>query len=229
MNKPGDGLRFCVDYRALNSITIKNFYPIPRIYEILTLLDKARYFTKLDVLSAFRRMQVAEGDKYLTAYRSRFGLYEYLVMLFGLTNAPSFSQNYINDTLKGYFDKLSTAYTDDILIFSETLEENHEHVKKIPGRLLDSGLQINIKKCGFLIDSVKFLGLVITTEGIQMGPSKFEAIEKRPKPGNKKDIQRYIDFVNFYRQFIQGLSSIVIPLTELIENDVPFERETKQD
>lgn len=120
VKKPGGGLRFCVDYRALNDVTIKNRYPIPRIHETLTLLGKAKYFTKLDVISAFHRMRIAEGDEYLTAFRTRFGLYEYLVMPFGLANAPSSFQNYINDTLRGYLDEFCTAYIDDILIFSQS-------------------------------------------------------------------------------------------------------------
>lgn len=114
VKKPGGGLRLCVDYRALNELTVKNRYPIPRINETLTLLGKAKYFTKLDVISAFHRLRIAEGDEYLTAFRTRFGLYEYLVMPFGLANAPSSFQNYINDTLRGYLDEFCTAYIDDI-------------------------------------------------------------------------------------------------------------------
>ena len=222
VKKPGGGLRFCVDYRALNDLTIKNRYPIPRIHETLTLLGKAKFFTKLDVISAFHRMRIAEGDEYLTAFRTRFGLYEYLVMPFGLANAPSSFQNYINDTLKGYLDEFCTAYIDDILIFSQTLDEHHDHVKKVLKRLFDAGLQIDIKKCEFHVTSVKFLGLIITTEGIKMDPSKLESIQNWPAPGNTKDIHRFIGFLNFYRRFIKNFGSIVMPLTDLMKKDVPF-------
>lgn len=110
VKKTGEGLRFCVDYRVLNDLTIKNRYPIPRVHDTLTLLGLAKYFTKLDIISAFHRMRIAEEDEYLTAFRTRFGLYKYLVMLFSLVNAPSSFQNYINDTLKDYSDKFCTEY-----------------------------------------------------------------------------------------------------------------------
>ena len=206
VKKPGWGLRFCVDYRALNELTIKNRYPIPRINETLTLLGKAKFFTKLDVISAFHRMRIAEGYEYLTVFRIRFGLYEYLVMPFGLANAPSSFQNYINDTLKGYLDEFCTAYIDDILIFSQSLEEHHDHVRKVLKRLLDAGLQIDIKKCEFHVQSVKFLGLIITTDGIKMDPSKLASIENWPIPKNVKEMQRFIGFVNFYRRFMKILA-----------------------
>ncbi|KAI1002238.1 hypothetical protein K3495_g5966 [Podosphaera aphanis] len=131
---------------ALNDITIKIRYPIPRIHETLSLLGKSKYFTKLDVISAFNRMCIAKGNGYLTAFRTRFGLYEYLVMPFGLANAPSLFQNYINDTLRGYVDSFCTAYIDGILIISESLEEHEKHVKKVLTRLMEARLQINIKK-----------------------------------------------------------------------------------
>ena len=222
VKKPGGGLRFCVDYRALNDLTIKNRYPIPRIHETLTLLGKAKYFTKLDVISAFNRMRIAKGDEYLTAFRTRFGLYEYLVMPFGLANAPSSFQNYINDTLRGYLDEFCTAYIDDILIFSRSLEEHQEHVRKVLTRLLDAGLQIDIKKCEFHVQSVKFLGLVLSTDGIRMDPTKLEVIEKWPTPKNAKEVSRLIGFLNFYRRFIKGFGSIVMPLTDLMKKDIPF-------
>ena len=222
VKKPGGGLRLCVDYRALNELTVKNRYPIPRIHETLTLLGKAKYFTKLDVISAFNRLRIADGDEYLTAFRTRFDLYEYLVMPFGLANAPSSFQNYINDTLKGYLDEFCTAYIDDILIFSNTLEQHHDHVKKVLTRLLEAGLQIDINKCDFHAQEVKFLGLIISIEGIKMDPTKLKAIENWPIPTCTKDIFRFIGFVNFYRRFIRNFGSIVMPLTDLMKKDLKF-------
>lgn len=222
VKKPGGGLRFCVDYRALNDLTIKNRYPIPRIRETLTLLGKAKIYSKLDVISAFNRMRIANGDEHLTAFRTRFGLYEYLVMPFGLANAPSSFQNYINDTLRGYLDEFCTAYIDDILIFSENIEEHQEHVKKVLQRLLDAGLQIDIKKCEFHVQSVKFLGMIVTTKGIRMDPCKLEVIKDWAVPSNAKDISRFIGFLNFYRRFIKGFGSIVMPMTDLMKKNKPF-------
>ena len=222
VKKPGGGLRFCVDYRALNELTIKNRYPIPRIRETLTLLGKAKIYSKLDVISAFNRMRIAEGNEHLIAFRTRFGLYEYLVMPFGLANAPSSFQNYINDALKGYLDEFCTAYIDDILIFSDSLEEHQVHVKKVLQRLLDAGLQIDIKKCEFHVQSVKFLGMIVTTSGIKMDPSKLEVIQNWQTPTNSKDVSRFIGFVNFYRRFIKGFGSIVMPMTDLMKKDKTF-------
>ena len=229
VKKPGGGLRFCVDYRALNNLTIKNRYPIPRIRETLTLLGKAKIYSKLDVISAFNRMRIAQGDEHLTAFRTRFGLYEYLVMPFGLANAPSSFQNYINDTLRGYLDEFCTAYIDDILIFSESIEKHKEHVKKVLQRLLDAGLQIDIRKCEFHVQSVKFLGMVVTTHGIKMDPSKLDVIKNWPVPCNMKDISRFIGFLNFYRRFINGFGSIVMPITDLLKKEKPFTWGKEQD
>ena len=177
VKKPSGGLRFCVDYRALNEITIKNRYPIPRINETLTLIGKSMFFTKLDVISAFHRMRIAPGHEYLTAFRTRYGLFEYNVMPFGLANAPSSFQNFTNDTLGAYLDEFCTAYNDDILIFSKTMKEHQEHVRKVLIRLKKSGLQIDIGKCEFHKTSVKFLGLIISTQGIKMDPAKLQVIE----------------------------------------------------
>lgn len=207
---------------TIGQITIKNRCPIPRINETLKLIGKLKFFTKLNVISAFHRIRVAEGDEYLTAFRTRFGLYEYRVMPFDLASAPSSFQNYINDALKGYLDEFCTAYIDDILIFSHSLEEHQEHVKKVLKRLSEAVLQIDIKKCEFHIKSIKFLGFIITAEGKKMDPAKFEAIDKWPTPKNAKDIYRFIGFTNFYRRFIKNFCSIVMPLTDLMKKDSLF-------
>ena len=116
VKKPGGGLRFCVDYRGLNAVTIKNKYPLPLIAETLNRLSRAKIFTKLDIIAAFNRLRIKEGDEELTAFRTRFGLFEYLVMPFGLCNRPASFQHFINDTLRQYLDDFCTAYLDDILI-----------------------------------------------------------------------------------------------------------------
>lgn len=178
VKKPGGGLRFCVDYRGLNAITVKNRYPLPLIRETLDHITKARYFTKLDVIAAFNKLRMAEGDEWLTAFRTRYGLYEYLVMPFGLCNAPSSFQNYINDQLQDYLDNFATAYIDDILIYSNSLEEHKVHVQKVLERLRKANLQIDIDKCEFHVQEVKYLGLIITTRGVRMDPEKLTAIRE---------------------------------------------------
>lgn len=176
VKKPGGGLRFCVDYRALNAITVKIRYPIPLINETLAKLARAKKFTKLDVIHTFNRMRVREGDEWLTAFNTRYGQFEYLVMPFGLCNAPSTFQSYINNSLQEYPDHFATAYLNDVLVYSETEEEHQEQVLKILKKLRERGLQLDIDKCEFSVSEVKYLGIYVGVNGIRMDPEKIEAI-----------------------------------------------------
>ncbi|KAI0993243.1 hypothetical protein K3495_g14941, partial [Podosphaera aphanis] len=186
--KPGGGLRFCVDYRGLNAITIKNRYPLPLLHETLSRLGTAKYFTKLDVIGAFNQIRMAEGHEYLTAFNTRYGLFESLVMPFGLTNAPATFQARINEVLRPYLDITCTAYIDDILIYSDTLEEHKKHVNEILNVLTKAGLKLDIKKCEFDTQKVIYLGLIISTSGIQMDPQKIECIINWENCKNAKDV-----------------------------------------
>ena len=129
VKKPEEGLHFCVDYRGLNAVTVKNWYPLPLISETLNRLSQAKIFTKLDIIAAFNRLCIWEGDESLTAFHNCFGLFKYLVMLFGLCNRPALFQNYINNTLHEYLDDFCTAYLDDILIYSDNEAEHEIHIK----------------------------------------------------------------------------------------------------
>jgi hypothetical protein len=222
VKKPGGGLRFCVDYRTLNAITVKNRYPIPLIQETLNRLSKAKYYTKLDIIAAFNRLRIAKGDEWLTAFRTRYGLFEYLVMPFGLANAPSTFQHYVNDVLRPYLDVFCTAYIDDILIFSDNLSEHRKHVELVLQALREAGLQLDIDKCEFHKTEVLYLGLVITTNGIRMDPKKVEAVTNWESPSNVKDVRAFIGFANFYRRFISDFSRLAAPLVRLTRKDVPF-------
>ena len=222
VRKPGGGLRFCVDYRALNAITVKNRYPIPLIQETLNRLSKAKYYTKLDIISAFNRLRIAKGDEWLTAFRTRYGLFEYLVMPFGLANAPSTFQHYVNDTLRPYLDVFCTAYIDDILIYSDNLSEHRKHVELVLQALRDAGLQLDIDKCEFHKTEVLYLGLIISTSGIRMDPKKIEAVLQWEAPKNLKDIRAFLGFANFYRRFIDSFSQLAKPLVRLTRKDTKF-------
>ena len=222
VKKPGGGLRFCVDYRGLNAITVKNRYPLPLISETLNRLSRAKIFTKLDIISAFNRLRIKEGDEALTAFRTRFGLFEYLVMPFGLCNGPASFQEYINNTLREHLDKFCTAYLDDILIYSDNELEHEVHVKLILRKLREAGLQADITKCEFHVTQVPYLGLIITTEGVKMDPSKIDTIVNWPTLINVKDVQSFLGFANFYRRFIYGYSRIANPLTRLTRKAEPF-------
>ncbi|RAL58881.1 hypothetical protein DID88_009301 [Monilinia fructigena] len=164
--KPGGGVRICQDYRGLNNVTIKNRYPLPIVRETLDALCNATVYTKLDIIAAFNKLRIAEGDEWKTAFITRFGLFESLVMPFGLCNAPASFQHYINHTLFNELDKYCTAYLDDVLVYSADKSEHREHVRTIVQKLADAGLQIDINKCEFKTVSTRCLGLIITTNDI---------------------------------------------------------------
>ena len=162
VKKPGRGLWFCVDYRGLNALTVKNKYPLPLIKNTLERLCKAVYFTKLNIVAVFNKICMAEGEEQKTAFRTRLGLYKYLVMLFGLSNASSSFQNFLNDVLSNdILDIFVIAYMNDILIVSKTLQEHKKHVKTVLGRIQAAGLQLDIDKCKFEVQETKYLRLII--------------------------------------------------------------------
>jgi RNase H-like domain found in reverse transcriptase/Reverse transcriptase (RNA-dependent DNA polymerase)/Integrase zinc binding domain len=174
--KPGGGFCFCVDYRALNAITIKNRYPLPLIQETLARLNRAKFYTKLDVIVAFNRIRIAEGQEYLMVFNTRYGLFETLVMPFGLSNAPVTFQARINEILHLYLDVFCTAYINDILVYSDDLLEYKEHVKKVLRVLQDASFQLDIKKYEFEVTEITYLGLILSIESVRMDPAKIKYI-----------------------------------------------------
>ena len=215
VKKPDGGLRICVDYRALNALTIRNRNAPPLIKETLAKLCMAKWYSKFDIIAAFNEIRVKEGHEEKTAFLTRYGLFEYVVMPFGLCNAPSTFQAFINDVLREYLDNFCSAYLDDILIYSDTKEEHIEHVGKVLQKLQDAGLYLDINKCEFHTKQVKYLGLIITTEGLKMDPKKIETIVNWKNPRCVKDVQAFLGFANFYRRFIHGYSRIAAPLSNL--------------
>ncbi|OAQ57620.2 retrovirus polyprotein [Pochonia chlamydosporia 170] len=220
--KPGGGLRFCVDYRALNAITIKNRYPLPLIQETLSQLSQAKYFTKLDVVAAFNRIRIKEGQEWMTAFNTRYGLFESLVVPFGLSNAPATFQARINEVLRPFLDRYCTAYIDDILIYSNDLASHRVHVKSVLQALEAAGLQLDVRKCEFETTEVKYLGMIISTTGVRMDPAKVDCLVNWETPINVKDAQAFLGFSNFYRRFIKGFSRIVRPLVALTKKLVTW-------
>lgn len=215
VRKPGGGLRVCVDYRALNAITKKSRYPIPNINETLSRLGRAKIFTKLDVVAAFNRIRIKEGHEYLTAFNTRYGQFEYLVMPFGLCNAPGTFQSFINNSVLEYLDRFCTAYLDDVLLYSENEEEHAENVNRVLRRLRERELHLDLDKCEFNVRSVKYLGLIVGTDGIKMDPEKVEAILSWETPFSVKDVQAFLGFANFYRRFIHNFSQVARLLAEM--------------
>jgi hypothetical protein len=212
VRKPGGGLRVCVDYRGLNALTIKNRYPIPRIQETLTRLAGKKVFTKLDVIAAFNQLRVKEGHEWLTAFNTRYGQFECLSMPFGLSNAPSVFQAWINDVIRDMLDDFASAYLDDILIFSDNEEDHVRHVTEVLQRLEAAGLRIDINKCEFHVQETRYLGLIITPDGIKMDPTKVQAIRDWEVPNSVNDVQVFLGFANFYRHSSKDTHRLPHPL-----------------
>jgi len=220
--KPDGGLRLCVDYRHLNEITIKNAYTLPLIQELRDRLQGARWFTKFDIPSAFHRIRIKEGDEWKTAFRTHKGHYEYLVIPFGLTNAPATFQAYINNVLREYIDIFVCVYIDDILIYSRTIEEHVEHVRKVLRALRKYNLRLKPSKSEFHTQRVKFVGCVMTPDRVEVDPEKIEKVKEWPVPESVKDVQSFHGFANYYRQFILGFSKVAAPLTNLMSKKEVF-------
>ena len=223
--KPGGGLRFCVDYRGLNAVTRKDRYPLPLIRETLGAMSKAKWLTKLDVSAAFYKIRIKKGEEWKTAFRTRYGLYEWMVTPFGLTGAPATFQRYINWVLREYLDDFCTAYIDDILVYSSGSREDHSvKVSQVLEKLRDAGLQLDLSKCEFEAREVKYLGYIIEVgKGISMDPEKVEAVKSWVTPKTVKGVRSFLGFANYYRIFIEGFAITAEPLTRLTKKGAKFE------
>jgi len=210
--KKRDGsLRLCVDYRGLNKITIKNRHPLPLIGESLDRLRSATVFSKLDLRAGYNLVRIAEGDEWKTAFRTRYGHFEYRVMPFGLTNAPATFQHLMNDVLRDFLDDFVVVYLDDILIFSTSLDEHKRHVRRVLERLRDNGLFAKPEKCAFHQREIEYLGYLVSPDGVKMDPKKVSAILDWPEPTNVTQLQAFLGFANFYRRFIHSYSKVAVP------------------
>ena len=223
VHKPKDDLWFCVNYRGLNVIMIKNCYSLSLIRETLNWMSKTQYFIKLDVVAAFNKLWMIKKDEWLTVFHTHYDLYKYLVMLFELFNVSVSFQNYINDILQDYLDVFCTAYIDNILIYSDTLKEHRQHVQQILQKLQRAGLQLDIDKCEFYVQEVKYLELIIGVDEIKMNPVKVEAIQAWLTSINEWDVWDFLEFTNFYWQFIKRFFRLVWSLTQLIKKDTSFQ------
>ncbi|SOV09010.1 uncharacterized protein UDID_18230 [Ustilago sp. UG-2017a] len=222
--KKDGGLRLCVDYRGLNEITVKNRAPLPLIEEQLFLLRKARIYTKLDLRAAYNLIRIAKGDEWKTAFGTQLGLYEYLVMPFGLANAPAHFQSFINDIFRDIIGVYVVVYLDDFLIFSDTEESHVKHVTEVLTRLRSNRLFAKLSKCEFHIKTVEFLGYIIKPTGIEMDPEKVRTVKEWPMPASIHDIQWFLGFANFYRRFIAHFARIAKPLTSLVKPTERFKK-----
>nr|KYP49089.1 Transposon Ty3-I Gag-Pol polyprotein [Cajanus cajan] len=192
VKKKDGSMRLCVDYRQLNKVTIKNKYPLPRIDDLMDQLVGACVFSKIDLRSGYHQIRVRAEDVPKTAFRTRYGHYEYLVMPFGVTNAPGVFMDYMNRIFHPYLDRFVVVFIDDILVYSKTREEHAEHLRIVLQTLKEKQLYAKLSKCEFWLNSVSFLGHVISERGIAVDPSKVEAVLEWKTPKSVFEIRSFL-------------------------------------
>ncbi|KAK3510964.1 hypothetical protein QTP70_027799, partial [Hemibagrus guttatus] len=214
--KKDGGFRPCIDYRDLNAVTVRYPYPLPLVSAALEQLRGVRVFTKLDLRSAYNLVRIREGDEWKTTFHTTHGHYEYCVMPFGLTNAPAVFQALINEVFRDLLGRGVIAYIDDILVYSTSMEEHVRQVREVLARLQQHHLYIKLEKCEFYRPMVTFLGYLISHQGVEMDMVKVRTVTEWHAPSTVQELQRFLGFANFYRQFIQNYSSVAGPLTPLL-------------
>ncbi|KAJ0832489.1 putative nucleotidyltransferase, Ribonuclease H [Helianthus annuus] len=222
VKKKDGSMRLCIDYRELNKITIRNRYPLPRIDDLFDQLQGAKFFSKIDLRSGYHQLRVRDQDVHKTAFRTRYGHYEFLVMPFGLTNAPAVFMDLMNRVFHEYLDRFVIVFIDDILVFSKSRVEHEDHLRTVLGTLRQEKLYAKFSKCDFWLEKVAFLGHIVSAEGITMDPSKVEAITKWPRPTSVTEVRSFLGLAGYYRRFVEGFSILALPLTQLLRKGVKF-------
>jgi len=196
----------CVDYRSLNSVTVKNKYPLPRIDDLFYQLSGARVFSKIDLRLGYFQLKITEEDIPKTAFTTRYGLYEYTVMSFGLTNAPASFMNLMNKIFMEYLDKFFVVFIDDILIYSKNEEDHARHLRLVLDKLREHQLYAKFSKCEFWLREVAFLGHVLSEGGVAVDPNKVRDVLSWEQPKNVSEIRSFLGLAGYYRRFIKGFS-----------------------
>jgi hypothetical protein len=220
-NKDGTK-RMCIDYRALNEVTVKNKYPLPRIEDLFDQLRGASVFSKIDMWSGYHQLRIRPTDIPKTAFITKYGLYEFMVMSFGLTNVPAYFMYLMNNVFMDYLDKFVVVFIDVILVYSQNEQEHEEHLRKVLQRLRDCQLYAKLSKCEFWISKVLFLGHIINRDGLAVDPKKVAAIMDWKAPKDVQGIKSFIGMASYYRRFIEGFSKIARPMTALLAKKVEF-------
>jgi hypothetical protein len=222
VKKKDNSLRLCVDYRPLNAVVIKNKYLLPRIDILFDQLAGAKVFSKIDLRSGYHQIRIKPCDIPKKAFSTRYGLYEYLVISFGLTNAPAYFMYLMNLVFMLELDKFVVVFIDDILIYSKTKEDHANHMCVVLQRLRDHRLYAKFSKCEFWLDFVKFLGYTISSEGISVDPTKIQEVMDWKPPTSVHQIRSFLGLAGYYRRFIPDFSKIAKPMTELLKKEIKF-------
>ncbi|KAM1370587.1 hypothetical protein ACFX2F_041029 [Malus domestica] len=223
VRKKDGTLRLCIDYRQLNRVTIKNRYPLPRIDDLFDQLKGACVFSKIDLRSGYYQLKIKEEDVPKTAFRTRYGHYEFRVMPFGLTNAPAAFIRLMNEVFQQYLDKFVIVFIDDILVYSKSKADHIRHLNLVLKKLREHQLYAKFNKCQFWLTEVAFLGHVVSAQGIQVDPQKIAAVENWEQPRTVTKVRSFLGLAGYYRRFVQDFSMIALPLTKLTRKDVKFE------
>jgi hypothetical protein len=223
VKKKDQTLRMCVDYRPLNEVTIKNKYPLPRIDILFDQLTGARVFSKIELRSGYHQTRIRPKDVPKTAFTTRYGLFKYLVMSFGLTNAPVHFMYLMNSVFMLELDKFVVVFIDDILIYSKNEEEHTKHLRIVLTRLREHQLYAKFSKCAFWLEEIQFFGHVLFAKGIAVDPSKIKDILEWKPPTTVHQVRRFLGLARYYRRFIPDFSKIVKPITGSLKNDTKFD------
>ena len=212
VRKKDGSLRLCIDYRALNNISVKNSYPLPRVDNMLDRLHGSTIFSKIDLRQGYHQIRVKDPDIEKTAFRTRYGHFEFTVVPFGLTNAPATFQRLMHDIFRLHLDSFVIIYLDDILVYSRTVEEHRHHLSAVLAILRQHKLYANVKKCHFAEPQVDFCGHIISPNGISTDPTKIEAIQSWTMPDSLHQLRSFLGLANYYRRYVQGYATIAHPL-----------------
>ncbi|KAL5803527.1 hypothetical protein ACOSQ4_031832 [Xanthoceras sorbifolium] len=223
VKKKDGSLRLCIDYRQLNKLTVKNKYPLPRIDDLFDQLRGACVFSKIDLRTGYHQLRIKESDVPKTAFRTRYGHYEFVVMPFGLTNAPAAFMDLMNRIFRPYLDQFVVVFIDDILVYSQTVEDYNRHLRVVLQILREKQLYGKLSKCEFWLPEIAFLGHIVSAEGIKVDPKKIEAIVEWKPPRNITEVRSFLGLAGYYRRFVKGFSSIASSLTKLLHKNVRFE------
>jgi hypothetical protein len=222
VKKKDEILRLCIDYRPLNAVTIKNKYPLPRIDVLFDQLVGAKVFSKIDLRPGYHQIKIRASDIPKTAFSTRYGLYEYLVMSFGLTNAPAYFMYLMNSVFMPELDKFVVVFIDDILVYSKSEEEHAGHLHVVLQRLREHCLYAKLSKCDFWLKEIKFLGHTISQAGIAVGLDKVQEMMNWKPPTTVRQIQNFLGLAGYYRRFIPDFSRIAKPMTKLLKKGAKF-------